>query len=534
MVLPYIHLRNGHEGATDWYGGGYDFNERRMTRHRTLVVQIEDIAIEDGQIVPPRLGAVIEFPLRFAEQSAANADTVTICALLEAGNRDPVFQYTGPDSPRTWEWNGILRGDGWTASWRGFTPRTGYVELTGRFYGVMGYDTPTNVRGRVIRVQLVTERYRRPPENHGWHIVPGHRTFRDVEAAPRFFNHDMFMRDDLFEVDREVGVVVDLDLDDVPPVPARPSIVPGDVSASGEALWVVDRELPVVVSIDPDRVAREHVLPGPIGYARHVWATPTGCWVGGKGGLYRCVIGEEPRRVNPRSVHQGAVIGEHFLACPSGTTWSLHTADNEPVVVEVPDGYVRSIAVDGESFVVLIEQLHTDIGSSTRLVRVTVTGETTVGPELATVPGRRGASPYLAGAPLRIFHSGTASRVLPDLTLGAMEQLDGDPFHGGQVGDFVWIIGHPPRGTSRAGWWPLPGPVEYDRTRQFWLFTLLDSRTLEPVKSTPIFTTDPAVSIDSAGTVCVIADGLQSVPEESMHWPASLDVSALLGTHPQS
>ncbi|UUE28393.1 hypothetical protein LRQ08_31115 (plasmid) [Rhodococcus qingshengii] len=52
------------------------------------------------------------------------------------------------------------------------------------------------------------------------------------------------------------------------------------------------------------------------------------------------------------------------------------------------------------------------------------------------------------------------------------------------------------------------------------------------MKSTPIFTTNPAVSIDSAGTVWVIADGLQSVPEESMQWPTSLDVAALLGTHP--
>ena len=72
----------------------------------------------------------------------------------------------------------------------------------------------------------------------------------------------------------------------------------------------------------------------------------------------------------------------------------------------------------------------------------------------------------------------------------------------------------------------------FDRTRQFWLFTLLDSHSLEPVKSTPIFTTDPAVSIDSAGTVWVIADGLQSVPEESMQWPASLNVAALLRPHP--
>ena len=499
-----------------------------MRRHRTLVVQIESSAIEDGEIAPPRRGDVITFPLRFAEHPETDANTVAVRALLEASSRDPIFQYTGHDSPRRWEWNGLLRGDGWTASWRGFRPLTGNVELVGRFYGVMGYDTPSYVRGRVTRVQLVSERYRRPSDSHGWDIVPGHRTFRDVETAPRFFGNDMFMRDDLFEVDRGVGVLVDLDLDDVPPVPACPSIVPGDVSASGETLWVVDQLLPIVVSIDPDHVAREYVLPGPIGHSRCVWATPTGCWVGGNDSLYRCVIGEEPRKVSPHPVHQGAVIGEHFLACPSGTKWSLHTQDHEPVAVDVPDGYVSSIAVDGESFVVLAEQRHSDAASSYRMIRVSMSGDVTVGPELPTIPGRRGGATFLTGVPLRVFRSGSASTVLPDLTLGAVEQLVGDPFHGGQVGDFVWIIGHPPDGTSRTRWWPLPGPVDYDRTRQFWLFTLLDAGTLEPVKSTPIFATNPAVTIDSKGTIWVRGAGVQSIPVETMQWPDTLDVAALL------
>lgn len=48
-----------------------------------------------------------------------------------------------------------------------------------------------------------------------------------------FFDNDMFMRNDLFEVDRAVGVVVDLDLDDVPLIPARPSIAP--VTCRGRA-----------------------------------------------------------------------------------------------------------------------------------------------------------------------------------------------------------------------------------------------------------------------------------------------------------
>lgn len=117
------------------------------------------------------------------------------------------------------------------------------------------------------------------------------------------------------------------------------------MSGSGQTLWVADQQLPIVVSIDPEHVACEHVLPGPIGHSRHVWATSTGCWVGGHDGLYRCVIGEEPRKIMDWPVPHGAVIGEHFLACPSGTRWSLHTQDHEPVAVDVPDGYVRSIAV---------------------------------------------------------------------------------------------------------------------------------------------------------------------------------------------
>lgn len=67
-----------------------------MTRGRTLAVQISKIAIEDGEIVPPTPGAVMEFPLRFIELPATDADTVPIRAFLEASVRDPIFQYTGP------------------------------------------------------------------------------------------------------------------------------------------------------------------------------------------------------------------------------------------------------------------------------------------------------------------------------------------------------------------------------------------------------------------------------------------------------
>ncbi|WP_243411125.1 hypothetical protein [Rhodococcus globerulus] len=62
----------------------YDFTERRMSRHRTLAVQIEGLAIEDGEIPPPKIGMVLDFPLHFTELPAENIDAVTIRAVLIA------------------------------------------------------------------------------------------------------------------------------------------------------------------------------------------------------------------------------------------------------------------------------------------------------------------------------------------------------------------------------------------------------------------------------------------------------------------
>ncbi|WP_241665936.1 hypothetical protein [Prescottella subtropica] len=95
---------------------------------RVLTVLVEELAIEDGEIPPPRVGEVLAFPLRFVEYPADDGDTVTVRGLLEPSGRPPVLQRTGDDTPRRWEWSGLLHGDGWTASWRGFRPLTGRVD----------------------------------------------------------------------------------------------------------------------------------------------------------------------------------------------------------------------------------------------------------------------------------------------------------------------------------------------------------------------------------------------------------------------
>ncbi len=135
---------------------------------------------------------------------------------------------------------------------------------------------------------------------------------------------------------------------------------------------------------------------------------------------------------------------------------------------------------------------------------------------------------FLGGTPLRLFLGEHAAPVHEDLTLGDPRTLPKGLMSAGQVGPFVWFTDHPPDGTGRSGWWPLPGPVTYDRTRQFWLFTLLDGQSLEPVTSTPIFATRPPVTIDDHGTVWVIADGIRPIPDTTMQWPNELDVAALL------
>ncbi|WP_072814667.1 hypothetical protein [Rhodococcus zopfii] len=495
-----------------------------MTGRRTLSVQIEAVAIEDGEIPPPRVGSVIAFPLRFVERPPAGDGAVTVRALLEASTRPPVWQYTGEAIPRQWEWSGLLRGDGWTASWRGFRPLTGRVELLGHFHGVLGYDTEGRVRGRVTRVRIVSERFRRRPGTVGsWNVVGGHRQLRDVDAAPRFFDRGGLFEQDGDEADSDVGVLIDLDLDDVPDLPARPSLVAGDISAAGGLLWVVDSSLPLAVSIGADRVVHEYVLPGAIGVSRRIWAIPGGCWVAGGDGLFRIDAGETPCRVDDIPVLTGAVLGEILLACRAEGRWTLHGPDGPPVEVSAPDGYVAAVGVDDEDgFVVAVRA----DDSTFRLVRVHPDGESTVGPILPHT--RRQYRLFLGGTPLRLFLGEHAAPVQEDLTLGDLRPLPKRLMSAGQVGPYVWFTDHPPDGTGRSGWWPLPGPVGYDRTRQFWLFTLLDGRTLEPVTSTPIFATHPRVTIDDYGTVWVVADGVGSIPEISMRWPSELDVVALL------
>jgi hypothetical protein len=503
----------------------HDLVERRMSDHRTLVVHISASVIGDGEIDPPRVGSVLTGPLRFVELPENEPQVVRISASLEPSGQEPIWQYTGQKSPRRWEWTGLLRGDGWTASWRGFTPRTGQVELTGRFYGVFGYDTEGWFRGRVTRAQLVSERYQLIP-GEGWVIFPGHRATRDVEEVRRIFGHES-MREDGGPVDQENSVMIDLDLDDVPPLPTRPSIVPGDVAAAGGVTWVLDAELPLVVSIDSEGIAAEHVLPARIGGSRSVWATEAGCWVGGMDGMFWIRLGQEAVRVDTLPSLIGSVNGGLLLVCAGAAMWRLYTPGSDSTAVAAVAGHANSIAVERDGWVVCVQP---PAESVVRLVRVSGTGHSTIGPVIPQLPRGHG-NPYLAGDPLRLVRGVDVAFVEPDLTIrDDGKQLGRSQFHGGQLGRFAWTIGHPPDGTSSAGWWPLSGPVTYERGGQFWLFTIYDAATLTPLTSVPVIATSPSVAIDDVGRILVIARGVQVLRHDDpmLRWPVELDISAML------
>nr|WP_314140858.1 hypothetical protein [uncultured Rhodococcus sp.] len=495
-----------------------------MSDRRTLVVHISSSVIGDGEIAPPQVGAVLTGPLRFVELPVTEADIVTISASLEPSGNQPIFQYTGQNSARRWEWAGLLRGDGWTASWRGFVPRTGRVELTGRFYGVFGYDTEGRFRGLVTRAQMVSERYRFIADE-GWVASPGRRSLREVTHVKRFFGDKSMPADD-GDIDLESSVMIDLDLDDVPPLPNRPSIVPGDVAAAGGVTWVLDAELPLVVGIDAEGIATEHVLPAKVGGTRSIWASDAGCWVGGVDGMFWISLGHEAVRIDSLPAHVGAVNGNRLLVCTGDPTWRMYTPGSESTDVTALDGYVNSIAAESDTWIVCVQPRGE---SAVCLVRVTSAGHPTIGPSIPQLPRGHGY-PYLAGNPVRLIRGVDVAVVEPDLGIADEEEgLGRSQFHGGQLGNFAWTIGHPPDGTSSTGWWPLPGPVTSDRTEQFWLFTVYDATTLSPLTSVPVFATRPNVAVDDAGRILVIARGVQALRHDDpvMRWPVHLDIAEM-------
>lgn len=437
---------------------------------------------------PPTVGEVGSYSAVFNETPSAVPErspyAMTVRGVIEPSSEPP---WTSSGSDR-YTWTGDLRCDGWAATWNGPEPRSGVVELTGVLVGDFAEFSDHTIRGRVTRVQHVTS-----------------------------------------------GVVVDLDLDDVPDLPPQPSFRPAFVSSADDGIWVLDSQLPRVVRRARDGATMVVDYPAPVvdvwqrdDYARAVHAARAGCWVSGSSGLYWVGDGGASTALDRRPVSACAVHGDAILACFIDGDWAIFQRDTRLREVTSPGGRPGSAVWSDGAFVV-VTMRHGDRDEA-RLVRVGMNGAVQVGGQVPTGSGR--LEPALLTGPLAVFvRESVASDVVavrPNLTLGKRMAVPQTPFAAGTVGDFVWTVHHPPDGFGTDGWWPFDGPVQYDKSRgQFWMVTLLDRRSLRPVSTAAVETTKPSLAQDDSGTIWIAGDGqLGTLEQGVLRWPTpvSLDL----------
>lgn len=220
-----------------------------------------------------------------------------------------------------------------------------------------------------------------------------------------------------------------------------------------------------------------------------------------------------------------AVNGEWLLACTATGPWQIHTPQSDALPVEPPDGTPVNAVADADCIVVLLEVRNAG-RRRLRLIRVDPTGVCTAGPVLDT-PHRSIGLTQLLGNPLTLAHQDGFSSVTTDLDIGITRSAPRSFFDAGTVGEYMWIIGHPPTRCDRT-WWPLEGPVEYDLSRgKFWLVTILDRLRLQPVHVAPVLSSGPSVTVDASGTIWLASAGeLVRISDMggSMQWPETVDV----------
>ncbi|AWK75056.1 hypothetical protein CBI38_29405 [Rhodococcus oxybenzonivorans] len=261
------------------------------TADRTLAVFFPGWVLDDRSLAPA-VGDLVEEILTFS----TTGSTPSPCSDTVRATARPAFGHTPLGDPEGGpRWLLEVAGDGWVAAWWSDRPVRGRVELTGRFVVGLdsgGSDDPAPVRGRVRRVRVVEQRLERTGTG-GVRIVDGTERLTEVEATPHrlWTNWDMPSDDEQFI---ESGVLVDLDLDDVPTTGSE--FVAGAVSVDGPDVWVMDRSNPVLLHVDtasaPPRIV-EYLLPLTIEppedrWTRAVHAHGGGCWITSPYDVFRC------------------------------------------------------------------------------------------------------------------------------------------------------------------------------------------------------------------------------------------------------
>lgn len=436
-----------------------------MRPHRRLRLLAGETAILDGQIPQPTIGRVGTFWLLFEETGPDEHDPTLSTIEADAEPLGPPRPQSAPDTPpsfpRTPVWRIFLRGDGWSATWYSHRPAVGRVRLTGRFIGDFAYATTGKVRGRAVSTRRLDE----------------------TASAGR----------------HEPGVLTELDLDDVPPLEVRPSILPRTISAADRILWVADEQLPLVLRIDlnaPDK-AHKIVLPASIAPEpnRRPWqlhADSDGCWVAGWYGVFRCddagtVRHLDERRVDESAAHHGVLLtrtGEK-----DATRLGIWGQNGEPTEATIPAGPISTVTGHSDGFRILMRNWNA-LPHNKFIVDVAFDGQVTIGPEFDGVDDYAILTPDASRV---IDLRGTVRTVRPDLRLDAPTRWSLPGLTGGTVGEWVWVEHHDADRDLRD-------------TRTYWLLSIVDPMGGRVVATTEIRTAEPSVTIDSTGIVWVVTD----------------------------
>ena len=299
--------------------------ERKAAPHRTtdhtISMFVYSAIFMDSSLPKLYVGDVITVSLIFdadVAQSIAGVDTLHVTVRPDYG-KTPFLDHEG-----SLQWPFKVAGDGWTARWFHHSPFASRVRLPGRLSPDFGHaipGQPETTTGRVRRLQLVEERYESTAS--GRRRVPGTERVSDLdpESDPYWPSWTIRPTDELFQ---PTGIVVELDLDDVPVGPG--SFDAGTLAVSGTDVWVMDRSTPVLVHIDTAHGSRrvtEYLLPLTVvppntGWSRRIHADRDGCWVTAGDEIVRCTR-EGPAELTLRRVstdggnYTGALDGRLFV-----------------------------------------------------------------------------------------------------------------------------------------------------------------------------------------------------------------------------
>lgn len=516
-----------------------------MTGPRTLRVLVGTLPIEDGQTPPPVVGEVGHFRLLFveAEHDGPDATVVTVQARAEpAGDGSPsrgglMWDGTVRDDPP--HWSTMLHGNGWTASWQAPRPVVGQVVLRGT---VVGDLNGGQVRGRVTRARVVSETFDLTDPDHP--RIPALQRLREVDTGPRRFDHGLVAPPDAPSTGWfspvpgdpyvvETGVLVDLDLDDVPPLPLRPTIVPGALSVHARDVWVADTRLPCAIRLRDGGIVRfawpGRILSAEESRGRRVHADAGGCWITGPDGVHRC-DGVGVRTVLEGHVWPAAAAGGVLAVQVDLDPGDPHARQALRIVrpsgaivdVASPDRAASSLASDGDGFLMLVTpRWHAgvvDHDGRPRVARLSPTGEYREGRPL---PGSAHDYGEVLGSGLVGGRQGLF-RVRPDLGLDAGPPPPRRLLGAWMSGPRMVVVTHV---SDEPGRRPFVEPTGPRPDGPCWLLAELDPADLTPLRSAYVPAIPTTVSADGEW---LLAAGVRHWPRDGPGGPEPVDIAALI------